>query len=93
MSTLPHKGFGRIYVDKPENIKKVEQIIKELDEYEFEYMPVGIVAHFSEYPSVKYTHKFDDMDMDKLTATCWNNGIHIWVFDSGRNEYPENMVA
>lgn len=92
MNVLPYKGYGRIYVDKPENVGKVEEIIRELDAYEFTYMPEGMVAPFSEYPAVKYTHKFNDLNMDKLIAVCWSRGIHVWVFNSTHNEFPSSYL-
>lgn len=64
----------------------MEEIIKELDEFEFNYLPTGMVAPFSAYPKLVYTHKFDGLCMNKLTATCWNRGIHIWVCDNGHCE-------
>jgi hypothetical protein len=85
---LTRKGYGRIYVDAVENIERVKEVIQEVDEYEFTYMPKDLIAVYTEYPKVVYTHKFCDMDMDKLTALCWKRGIKIWVFDSGHNEYP-----
>ena len=88
MNTLTHKGWGRIYTDKPENIEKIEAIIKELDEFEFEYLPEGLITVSESYPAVVYLHKFSDMDMDTLTAQCWKRGIMIWVFDAGHTEYP-----
>ena len=39
MNRLTHKGYGRIYVDNQEDIQKVKDIIKELDEFEFGYLP------------------------------------------------------
>ena len=86
--TLTHKGYGRIYVDTVENIEKVKAIIKEMDEFEHSYLPEKLITVFTEYPNVTYTHKFSDMNMSKLTDKCWKEGIHIWVFDAGHNEYP-----
>jgi hypothetical protein len=92
MGTLTHKGYGRIYCEKAEDIAKVHDVINELDEYEFSYMPKEIVTTFTEYPSVIYNGKFSDMDMDTLTAVCWSRGIKIWVFDSGHNEMPRSGI-
>lgn len=90
--TLTHKGYGRIYVAKLEDIEKVHAIMREIDEYEFSgYMPKHLVAPFSEYPKVIYTGKFGDMDMDLLTALCWSQGVFIWVFDSGREDCPSDV--
>ena len=89
MNTLTHKGYGRIYVDTVENIDKVKSIIKEMDEFEYDYLPKELIAVASEYPNVTYVHKFSDLDMDRLTAKCWESGIKIWVFDAHRNEFPK----
>ena len=92
MNTLTNKGYGRIYVQNVEDIEKVKDIIKEMDEYEYEYLPRDLITTFRAYPSVVYTHKFNDLDLDALTATCWSRGILIWVFDAHHNEYPENTI-
>lgn len=86
---LTHKGYGRIYVDNTENIQRVKDIIKEMDAFEYDYLPKELITVFTDYPQVTYVHKFSDMDMEKLTARCWAEGVHIWVFDSGHTEYPK----
>lgn len=91
MNTLSHKSYGAIYVKNEEDIEKVKDIIKEMSEFEYEYLPEGIIKPFSEYPSVCYTHKFSDLDTDDLTAICWSKGIMIWVFDA-RIEFPPNAI-
>lgn len=93
MRTLTHKGYGRIYVESETDIPKVKQIIEELDEFEFDYLPGKLIAPFSEYPAVVYTHKFSDLDMDDLTAVCWARGIKVFVFDSGHIEYPSSALT
>ena len=92
MATLTHKGYGRIYCETADDAPKVEAIVKELDEYEFGYMPEGLVTAFTDYPSVIYNGKFSDLDMDTLTAVCWNRGIRIWVFDAGHNDMPRSWI-
>ena len=87
MNTLTHKGYGRIYCEKQDDIAKIDAVIKELDEFEHGYLPEKMIATFDEYPRVVYTGKFSDMDMSKLTAECWKRGLRIWVYDSGHNEY------
>lgn len=91
MNNLTHKSYGAIYLNNIEDIEKVKSIIKEIDEFEFEYLPKDLIKPFSEYPMVCYTHKFSDLDTDALTATCWSRGIFIWVFDA-REEYPINAI-
>lgn len=90
-NTLSKKNYAAIYVNKPEDVKKVEAIIEEMDPFEYDYLPEGLVKPFSEYPKTTYTHKFDALDMNALTALCWSRGIFIWVFDA-RSEYPENAI-
>ena len=85
MTTLTHKGYGRIYCENADEIKKVSDVIKELDEFEHGYLPSDMIATYDKYPQVVYTGKFSDMDMSKLTAECWRRGIKIWVHDAGHN--------
>lgn len=87
MRTFTRKGYGRIYVDKSENIEALKQIIKEMDEFEFHYMPKDFIAPFSEYPNIIYTHKFDALDINKLTAKCWKAGIYLFCLDNWQSEY------
>lgn len=88
MNTLTHKGYGRIYCEDEDDIEEVRDIIKSLDEFEYSYLPTNLIAPFTEYPKVVYTHKFSDLDMDRLTAECWKQGLRVWVFDAGYTEYP-----
>jgi integrase len=87
MNTLTRKGYARIYVSKSEDVERVKQIIKELDEFEYEYLPEDLIAPFTEYPRLAYTHKFDGLCMNRLTAVCWKRGIGIWVCDNGNDEF------
>lgn len=88
MNTFTRKGYGRIYVETIEDIARVKAVIKEMDEFEYEYMPDDLIAPFSEYPKVVYTAKFCDLDTSTLTALCWSIGVKVWCYDSGSNEYP-----
>jgi len=87
MNTFTRKGYGRIYVYNPDDVQKVSDIIKEVDSFEWDYLPNGFIAPFSEYPSLAYTHKFCDLDIDSLTALCWSRGVIIWCFDNGHDEF------
>ena len=88
--TFTRKGYGRIYVDKTENIDAVKNKIKELDEFEYEYLPSDLIAPFSEYPKIVYTYKFDSLDINKLTAILWKEGIHIFCLDNGHDDCIED---
>jgi hypothetical protein len=92
MTTFTRKGFGRIYTDSVEDCAKVRDIIKELDEFEYEYLPNDFVAPFSEYPKLKYTGKFDALDIDFLIATCWKRGIHVFCLDNVGNDYLADIT-
>ena len=43
MTSFKYKGYGRIYTN-PENIQDVKNIIKEVDEFEWEYYPESLVG-------------------------------------------------
>lgn len=92
MRTFTKKGYGRIYVAKEEDIPKVIDIIKLIDEFEASYLPEDFVTPFQNYPSVVYVRKFSDMDINELTAACFNYGIHIFCFDAGNNEFPTTNI-
>lgn len=87
MKTFTRKGYGRIYVEDAELIDSVKEIIKGLDEFEFEYLPHEFITSFTNYPALVYTHKFDGLDINLLTATCWKKGIKIWACDNGHEEF------
>jgi hypothetical protein len=93
MRKFTRKGYGRIYCRNDGDTTAVMKIIKEMDQYEFEYLPNNLIVPFTEYPKVVYIGKFDDLDLDELTDKCWNKGIYIWIFDSGYNEYPDKFIG
>lgn len=87
MKQLTHKGYGRIYCEHVNDIDSVKKIIKEIDDFEYEYLPKDLITTYDKYPQTVYIGKFSDMDMNKLTAECWKRGVKIWVFDDGHNEF------
>ena len=89
---LTHKGYARIYCENKIYIPQVKAIIKGIDEFEYTYLPDDLIAPFSEYPELVYTHKFSDIDMNALTAICWSRGIRIWVLDNSHREFIENAT-
>lgn len=79
--TLDRKGYGRIFVEKETDIQKVKDIIKEMDEFEFDYLPDDLITVFSEdNMKAVYTHKFSDLDTQLLTRVCWGRGIKMFVW-------------
>jgi hypothetical protein len=87
MNQFTRKGYGRIYVNNIEDIEIVKNEIKEMDAFEFEYLPEKLITTFDQYPQLEYTSKFDTIDLDKLTANLWKNGVFIFCLDNGDNEY------
>jgi len=89
---LDYKCYGRIYVHNPDDVDKVHAIIKSMDESEYKgYMNKKLVAPFSEYPKVVYNGKFD-IDVMKLLALCWREGIPIWVVDNGTEDWMKDLT-
>ena len=94
------KGYGRIFVEKEEDIEKVENIIKEIDETEFKYYyPTGnyfggdnkrLVTVYSKenYESI-YVGKFDDMDVSQVLNKAWEQGIHCFAVFGKCNEFDD----
>lgn len=73
------KSYGRIFVDKQENIERVKEIIKEMDDFEYTYLPDDLITVFdSNTFDTTYTHKFDSLDLGELMNRCWKEGIHIF---------------
>lgn len=96
--TFSRKGYGRIFVEKESDVQKVEDIIRELDEYEFDhYYPTGnymggknerLVAVYSKenYKSI-YVGKFDEMDISQVLSKAWEQGIHCFVVFGKCNQF------
>lgn len=84
------KGYGRIFVQKEEDIQKVKDIIKEMDEFEYEYLPENLIAVFSpENMGAVYTHKFDGLDTNELTRKCWESGIYMFCWFGKMTGYED----
>ena len=77
--TMPYKNYGRVFVEKEEDIEKVKQIIKEINEEEYEYyLPKDLIAVFTGKKEVTYTHKFNEIDLNDLMIECWKQGVHCF---------------
>lgn len=82
---LVRKTWGRIYVAKPEHVQIVEETIKEVDEFEYDYMPKGVVTVWGADNELIYLHKFE-IDANALAKACMEKGVWIWVVDGARCE-------
>ena len=56
-NTFPRKAYGRIFVEKEEDIDKVKEIIRKMDEFEYEYLTNDLITVFS--PNIR---RFPDHD-------------------------------
>jgi hypothetical protein len=92
MTAFTYKGFGRIYTDT-EHIQDVENILREIDENEYDtfYPTGGLVASWEDYPKVNYTYKFD-LREEKFKQICKERNIPVFVFDAGKDEYPSGYI-
>ena len=73
---FPHKGYGMIFVEKEEDIPKLKKIIKEIDDFEYSYLPEKLITVFSEdNMKAEYTHKFSDLNMTEVMYQAWSKGI------------------
>jgi hypothetical protein len=76
---FPHKGYGRFFVESKEDITKVKEIIREMDAFEYSYLPDDLITVFSdENMQSVYTHKFDDMNMTEVMYRAWSKGIRCF---------------
>lgn len=102
-NTFERKGYGRIFVEKEEDIPKVREIIRKMDEFEYSYLPEDLITVFNPEHvtfesdssdhiriTLAYTHKFDSLDLNEFQMRCWMEGIKVfcWIDGSGGN-YPE----
>jgi len=69
------KGYGRIYTDLKENITKIREIIRIMDEYEYDYLPGDLIAVYEGHDEPVYNGKFYDLDLDALLERCQRESI------------------
>lgn len=79
--TFDYKGYGRIFVEKEEDIQKVKDKIKELDDFEYGYLPVDLIRVWrGDLDDITYCYKFDELDIDNLCSELFNEGVNCaWV--------------
>lgn len=82
--TINRKSYGKIYVAKKEDIQKVKDIIKQMDQYEYDYLPNDLISVFEGHDGstrLTHTHKFDGLNINELMVKCWNEGIYIFCLN------------
>jgi hypothetical protein len=94
MNPFVKKGYGRIYVMDRSKIKRVAEIVKEVDPDEFEcYFPRAgdpLIVSWPEDGVVRliYTYKYEAC-MDAITARCWREGIAVWCISQRDESFSE----
>lgn len=90
------KGNGRIFVQTKEEVTKVEQILKEYDEGEFEgYYPNDFVAEFDKTGKnnkLIYTGKFDIKEINKFIAECQKQDIYVIIYSCNEYSYDDFLT-
>lgn len=89
MAAFQRKTYGGIFVIQQSHVEKVREIIRKLDEYEYEqYLPEKFIqvldSDYSNFAS--YGHKFDSIDMDVLAFECLKAGVIVLIL-TGKREY------
>jgi hypothetical protein len=85
---LIYKGESRCFVPREEDIQKVYDTIKEIDEFEFDYTPKDWVTVFNSKETSKnrmiYNGKFD-INVPQLIDECGKKGIGIIIRSTNIN--------
>lgn len=86
MRTFTRKWYGRIYVLSESDIDKVKNKIREIDDFEYDYLPEDLIQVYDWRVTFEYTWKFDSLDLDRLTIELWEDGVYIMCIDNWNNE-------
>lgn len=91
--TFPYKGYARIFVEKEEEIQAVRDLIRTIDQFEYDYLPDDLIAvwnsaEITDLVPLAYTHKFDHLDIDILTCLAWKRNIKLFIVVGGYNFMP-----
>lgn len=75
MENFISKSKARIYTNTQENVEKIKSYIKQLDEFEYGYMPDDLVAVYNGNFDLVYNGKFEDIDIPQLQNMCFQKDI------------------
>lgn len=87
------KGNGRIFVQSEEDIQKVIDTLREIDEAEYQdYFPKDFISVFKEDRNyLVYTGKFD-VDVDDLILRCQKKDVYIIVISCNEYQYDDSLT-
>lgn len=90
---LIYKGMSRCFVKNEVDIERVTDIIRQMDEFEFDYLPkdwvavskidfpmgVNFIEHnLGKFDNVVYNGKFD-LNIDNFVQICKDFGIEVLI--------------
>lgn len=103
-STNPfsRKTHARIFTNSPENVEKIKSIMKEMDEFEYDYFPEDLITYSKPFMAkigdknyykipLTYVGKFDEMDMNELSIRCMMENIPIYIWYGNNRDELELM--
>lgn len=103
-STNPfsRKTHARIFTDSSENVEKIKSIMKEMDEFEYDYFPEDLITYSKPFMAkindrnyykipLVYIGKFDEMDMNELSIRCMMENIPIYIWYGNSRDELEFM--
>lgn len=82
MKTFNNGAEGRIYTDTQENVERIKQIIKNIDEFEYPYLPDDFVAVWRDGADIDLipNWKFYGLDLQKIEKECTFKNIPCGCF-------------
>ena len=78
---------ARVYVMDSSLVSIVKDVIKEMSEFEYEYLPDDLITHICEFPLTVNVGKFDDLDLDELCIRCFKRNAPIMIYEPPKNNY------
>lgn len=81
------KGYGAILVQKEEDIEKVKDIIRQMDEDEYEhYFNEKMIMVYNKDIEAEYNGKFE-LNVIDLALICIDQGIFISIINGSFNRW------
>ncbi len=81
-----HKGYGRIFVEKAQDIPEVWNLLKAFDENEVEgYAPENLISVFNGEVDLVYNMKFTSIDINAVIFEAWKVGIRCFWLSANAN--------
>lgn len=85
--TFDRKGYGAILVQKEEDIEKVKDIIRQMDEDEYEnYFNEKMIMVYNKNIEAEYNGKFE-LNVIDLALICIDQGIFISIINGSFNRW------